>query len=151
MGAPAKKAAPKKAPARRSPRAAAKPVDPQPAAEEAELEPGEIRPVVIGKRALDERPVQMVTIFEIDGVPYQIPRNPSAALVLSWMRDVQQSGMKTASANIGFKLLGEKPFAALENAPETRPEDLHGIFENIGIVFFTSENYRQIMAAPDPS
>lgn len=120
--------------------------------EPADPEPGEVQPVIIGKRGRrGNAPVQMVTIFEVDDVPYQIPRNPSAALVLSWLFDTQKVGRPQANVNMALELLGEAPFSALKRSPDTEPEDLNGIFENIGIVFFASENYRKIMAAPDPS
>lgn len=163
MGAPMKKAAAKTSTVKRSPRAAKPDAEPQLTDEELaaltdgqagdqELAPGEIRPVIIGKRGRrGDAPVQMVTLFELDDVPYQIPRNPSAALVLSWMLDVQKHGMAEASQRVGVTLLGEGPLRALSASPEVEPEDLFEIFENIGVVFFTSENYRKITAAPDPS
>lgn len=159
MSAPTKKTAVK-----RSPRAAAKPapVEPQLTDEDlaalaggqddVELAAGEIRPVIIGKRGRrGEAAVEMVTLFELDDVPYQIPRNPSAALVLSWLLDVQELGRDLAAQRMGIELLGEGPLRALAASPEVQPEDLFDIFENIGTVFFSSENYRKVMAAPDPS
>lgn len=162
MSAPTKKA-PGRAAVKRSPKAAAKPApvpelseedlaalsDP---ADEEELALGEIRPVVIGKRGRrGDAPVEMVTLFELDDVPYQIPRNPSAALVLSWLLDVQKLGRDLANQRVGVELLGEAPLRALASSPEVEPEDLFEIFQNIGVVFFSSENYRKVMAAPDPS
>lgn len=154
----------KKTPAKRSPRAAAKPTPP-PAPEltdeglvaltkesDDEPQPGEVRPVLIGKRGRrGNAPVELVTIFEVDDVEYGIPKNPSAALVLSWLLDVQQLGLSQANAKLGMELLGEAPFAALKASPDLEPDDLRQIFENIGIVFFASENYRKIMEAPNPS
>jgi hypothetical protein len=159
---PAKKAA---AGTRRSPRAAKPAATPDPAhvtdadlreliedPSEEPLAPGEVRPVIIGKRGRrGDEAVQLVTIFEVDDVEYGIPKNPSAALVLSWLLDVQEMGVQQASGKLGLELLGEAPFAALKASPDLEPEDLRQIFENIGTVFFASENYRKIMAAPDPS
>lgn len=157
MAAPTKKA-PAKKPTAKAPAKPATPTEPSDeelaalAEEPAELEPGEIRPVIIGKRGRrGDAPVEMVTIFEVDDVPYQIPRNPSAALVLSWLFDAQKVGRKQANVNMALELLGEAPFAALKRSPDTEPEDLNLIFYNIGVVFFASENYRMIMEAPDPS
>ncbi|TFV90387.1 hypothetical protein [Blastococcus sp. CT_GayMR16] len=119
---------------------------------EQELAPGEIRPVIIGKRGRrGDVPVAMVTLFELDDVPYQIPRNPSAALVLSWLLDAQKAGTANANFKMGVELLGEEPLNALKASPEVEPEDLADIFSNIGTVFFSSENYQKVMAAPDPS
>jgi hypothetical protein len=160
MSAPTKKAAVK-----RSPRAAKPtPKVAEPALTEEDLEAltgdqaddelaeGEIRPVIIGKRGRrGDAPVEMVTLFELDDVPYQIPRNPSAALVLSWMLDVRKVGLGSANEAVGVTLLGEVPLRALAASPEVEPEDLQQIFQNIGTVFFTSENYKKIMGAPDPS
>lgn len=165
MSAPTKKTASGKAAVKRSPRAAKpapSPVDePQLTDEDLEaltddqadeLAPGEIRPVIIGKRGRrGDAPVEMVTLLELDDVPYQIPRNPSAALVLSWLLDVQKLGTQQANFNMGIELLGEQTLAALRTNPEVEPEDLAQIFSNIGVVFFTSENYRKVMEAPDPS
>jgi hypothetical protein len=151
----------KKAPAKRSPRAAKPAETPVEITDEdlAELteepdepQPGEVRPVVIGKRGRrGDAPVELVTIFEVDDVEYGIPKNPSAALVLSWLLDVQQLGLGDANARLGMTLLGPAPFEALKAAPDLEPEDLRQIFENIGIVFFASENYRKIVEAPNPS
>lgn len=157
---PRKRATPAKAPVKRSPRAAKPTPAPEITDEDLvalteepeEPQPGEIRPVVIGKRGRrGGAPVALVTIFEVDDVEYGIPKNPSAALVLSWLFDVQQLGMQQANTKMGMELLGERPFAALKASPDTEPEDLRQIFENIGTVFFASENYRKIMEAPNPS
>lgn len=162
MSAPTKRTAAKKAPAKRSPRAAKSTKAPEPQITDEDLvalteepeepQPGEVQPVVIGKRGRrGDTPVELVTIFEVDDVAYGIPKNPSAALVLSWLLDVQQLGMQQANTKLGMELLGEAPFEALKASPDLEPEDLQQIFENIGIVFFASENYRKIMEAPNPS
>lgn len=164
MSAPTKRAAAKKAAVKRSPRAAAaKAPDVEPALSDEDLDaltddvdaplaPGEIRPVIIGKRGRrGDAPVQMVTLFELDGVQHQMPRNPSAALVLQWILDVQAMGERTAAFNMGVTLLGQQALDNLKSSPEVEVEDIADIFTNIGIVFFTSENYRKVMAAPDPS
>lgn len=153
----------KKTPAKRSPRATKPaPVEPQLSEEElaaladgqddGKLAAGEIRPVIIGKRGRrGVAAVEMVTLFELDDVPYQIPRNPSAALVLSWLLDVQKLGSGEANQRMAVELLGEEPLRALAASPEVQPEDLADIFENIGTVFFSSDNFSKVMAAPDPS
>lgn len=150
MSAPAKKAPAKRAAAKRSPRAA-KPTEPE-APDPADEDPADDGPIIIGKRRRDsDAPVEMETIFILKGVEYQIPKNPSAALVLSWFLDRQKAGAAAANANMGIELLGEESLRALAAAPEVEPEDLYKVFEKIGKVFFDSENFRKIMEAPDPS
>lgn len=162
MSAPTKRAPVKKAAVKRSPRAA-KPAPVEPELTDADLQaltddqpdelaPGEIRPVVIGKRGRrGDVPVEMVAIFELNDVPYEIPRNPSAALVLRWMLDTREHGSQVAAETMALTLLGRDALDALAASPEVEPEDVRDIFDNLGAVFFTSDNYRKILAAPDPS
>lgn len=158
MSAPTKKAAAKKSPRAAKPEAAAT----EPELSDKELadlavaaappREGEIRPVVIGKRGRrGDTEVQMVTLFELGDVEHKIPRNPSAALVLRWMLDTQEHGQHMAAQNMALTLLGRSALDELAADPEVEPEDIADIFTNIGTVFFTSDNYRKIMEASDPS
>lgn len=120
--------------------------------EEDDLPEGQIRPVIIGKRGRrGDTAVQMVTLFELDDVPHQIPRNPSAALVLRWMLDTEEHGQAGAALRMGITLLGKDALDKLAASPEVEVEDLSEIFTAIGEIFFTSDNWRKIQAAPDPS
>lgn len=115
-------------------------------------EDGQIRPVQIGKRGRKgEAEVEMTTIFELDGVAYQIPKNPSPALVLRWMHDIRKHGQLAAIEKMAFTLLGETAMEALAASPEVEPEDVADVFTIVGHVFFESATYRKLMAAANPS
>lgn len=175
MTAPAKKSAAKKPAAKRSPRAAkpAEQVEPElpelselseeelaalaaDPAEDTDKGPigsdGEIRPVKIGKRGRKGAPeVEMTTIFEIDDVPFQIPKNPSPALVLRWMHDMRKHGQLVAVEKMCFTLLGDEAMDALASDPEVEAEDVANVFTIVGHIFFESSTYKKLMASANPS
>lgn len=163
MSAPTRKPSAKKPAVKRSPRAA-KPtpevLDEELTEEElaelaekpAEDDDGEIRPVVIGKRGRKgDTKGELTTIFELDEVKYQIPKEPSPALALRFLRDLSRHGRLVAVERMAFTLLGENALEALAASPDVEIEDVADVFTIVGRIFFESETYRKLMAATDPS
>lgn len=150
--------APAKAGKKRSPRAVPQPVAKAEEAPEvtqpaADVDPPDtddqvdgVVPVVIGRRA-DPEPVEMVRIFEIAGEVYSIPKEPTAGLVLKYLFDLRQSGRDLAIESMAVTYLGEANFRALAQARGVSKADIFEVLANVGVVFFGSTTYEEIISA----
>lgn len=94
------------------------------AAAEKPEEPTGIAPVRIGQRA--EKPVEMLTVFSIDDVDYQIPAHPSVQRGLQFLRESRDPkvGFAAAVDSLALDLLGPVNLLALEQSPKVTREDL---------------------------
>lgn len=110
---------------------------------------GEIRPIQIGKRG--RTPNQLVDLFELDGVMYQIPEHPSPMLIFRFMREARDKkiGRDVAVENLFVALLGKDALDALSESPEVTAEDIADVFTVIAHVAFGA--LKKIKAAADPS
>lgn len=106
---------------------------------------GEVRPVIIGKGRRGDQPLEQVKIFEIDGVDYHIPKEPSAGLVIQYLIDIRERGRAIAVESVALTLLGRENMAALAATPEVAADDVSEVFRNVGMVFFGSQTYNAII------
>lgn len=67
-------------------------------------------------------PPEMVDLFSIDGVTYQIPAKPRVNLALKYLWHVRQYGEDRAGAELLEALLGSKGFQALVEYDELEPD-----------------------------
>jgi hypothetical protein len=108
---------------------------------------GEIRPVKIGKKG--KKGPELVTIFEINGVEHKIPKNPTIAVLIQFLRDARVIGRDQAIENLLTSVLGERNLAALASSPEVDAEDVAAVFTIVShIAFGALANFRK---AADPS
>jgi hypothetical protein len=99
-------------------------------------EDGTIRPVEIGKRG--RTPNEMVTIFVLDGVDYQIPSQPSPAVLIKFMRESRNKKIGAAQAveNLLLNLLGQDALDALAESPEVTEADVGDVLTIVGHIGF---------------
>lgn len=83
-----------------------------------------IAPVRIGQRA--EKPVEMLTVFSLDDVDYQIPGRPTVQRGLQFLRESRDPkiGFAAAVDNLALDLIGEDNLRVLEESPKVTREDL---------------------------
>ena len=83
-----------------------------------------IAPVRIGQR--EETPVEMLTVFSLDDVDYQIPGRPSVQRGLQFLRESRDPrvGFAAAVDNLALDLIGEDNLRVLEESPKVTREDL---------------------------
>lgn len=94
----------------------------------AEAAPSGLQPVRIGQR--EAKPVETVTLFYIDDVPYTMPALPSVQRGLQFLRESRDPkvGFAAAVDNLALDLIGEDNLRALEESPKTTREDLADVF-----------------------
>lgn len=119
MSAPAR---PRKAAAKRAPRKAAPAAAPEPPTAQAD------GPVRIGEGPA--APVEMVTIFSIDDVDYQIPKALPPHPGLRFIRQAADPriGIDLALSNLLVEVLGPANLRALEEAPNLTRENVRAVF-----------------------
>lgn len=94
-------------------------------------------PVRIGNRA----PV-MVDIFELDGVMYQAPAEPSAVLVHDYLQQLRKAyrlknathrSVAVADASEGYikAILGEDAWQALRESPQVTADDVAAVINKV--------------------
>lgn len=115
-------------PRKRAPRKAA--AAPEPAAEKQPLfdDDGMVRPVQIGRRT--SAPVEMQTLFSIDGVHYKVPKRVPARWGLRFIREAQdpEIGWSAALNHLVVDFLGPQNLRVLEESPSVTDEDVADIF-----------------------
>lgn len=112
-------------------------------------EDGSIRPVRIGKRG--RTPNEMVTIFTLDDVDYQIPAKPSPMVLIRFMREARNRkiGVAGATENLLIGLLGQDAVDALAGSPEVTEQDVADVFAIVSHIAFGA--VKKLQAAADPS
>ena len=70
---------------------------------------------------------EMVDLFSIDGVTYQIPAKPRMNVALRYLWHARQHGVDRAAAELLEALLGEQGFAALVEYDDLTPEQFQAI------------------------
>jgi len=87
-----------------------------------------MEPVQIGQR--EPEPVEMRTLFVIDGTEYKVPAKPDPRLGLRFIREARdpQIGANEALARLTVDFLGEDNLRALEESPKTTASDIADVF-----------------------
>lgn len=108
---------------------------------------GEIRPVEIGKKG--KKGPELVHIFTINGTRHFIPKNPTIAVLIQFLRDARTIGRDQAIENLLTSVLGERNLAALASSQEVDEEDVAAVFTIVShIAFGALAKFRK---AADPS
>jgi hypothetical protein len=81
----------------------------------------------------DEAP-DMLDLFSIDGVTYQIPAEPSAGMALKVLDVARRDGMEAAMSQCLEELLGEESYQALLNCKSLKIEQLEAIMEGVQLL-----------------
>jgi hypothetical protein len=79
-------------------------------------------PIEIDSSAVDE--VELVTLFVIDDVPYQIPKRLRPAAAITYLRDVREKGPEVALADALAEVLGEDAMDALADCDAITDEQM---------------------------
>lgn len=110
---------------------------------------GEIRPVEIG-RAGKAGP-EMVHIFSIGGEKFFVPKTPSPAIMLRFMREARDKrvGRDVAVERALISMLGKQGLDALAESEETTDDDVANVFIIVGHILFGA--IKRWRAAADPS
>lgn len=90
----------------------------------ADLPNGE--PILTDEQRASVRPT--VPLFELDGHEFRVPAQPSAAILLRFMRDARVNEL-AASANLLEELLGREGFDALANHEALTGPQLQAIIQ----------------------
>lgn len=72
-------------------------------------------------------PPEMVDLFSIDGVVYQVPAKPRLNVALRYLDDVRQLGDGVAQMALLERVLGEKGYRALVEFDALSPADLEQV------------------------
>jgi hypothetical protein len=108
---------------------------------------GEIRPVEIGKAG--QKGPDLVHIFSINGTQHFIPKNPTIAVLIQFLRDARVIGRDQAVENLLTSVLGDRNLAALASNNQVSEEDVAKVFVIVShIAFGALAKFRQ---AADPS
>jgi hypothetical protein len=81
-------------------------------------------PVVLRRSS---EPVEMVDLFTIDEVTYQIPAKPNVNIALKYLRVLKRQGELVATSGLLEDLLGEEGFEALTNYEDLTEEDFEAV------------------------
>lgn len=85
-------------------------------------------------------PPEMVDLFEVDGVMYQVPLKPSASISLQYLDLVEKYGESAANLYAIRELLGPEGYKALSGCKTLQMEHLEWLVETIqGLVLGTVE------------
>lgn len=85
-------------------------------------------------------PPQMVDLFEVDGVMYQVPRKPSASISLQYLDVIEKYGESAANLYILREMLGPDGYKALSTCKTLDSGHLEWLVETIqGLVLGTVE------------
>lgn len=83
---------------------------------------------------------EMVDLFEIDDVMYQVPRKPSASVALKYLDAVETVGQAAANLYVLREMLGKDGYEALSNCKTLEDEQLEWVATTvIGLVVGTVE------------
>lgn len=77
----------------------------------------------------DRRKSEMVDLFSIDDVTYQVPARPRVNVALQFLTDTREHGESLAQMMLLEKLLGPEGYAALAGYDALSAEDLTAVSE----------------------
>jgi hypothetical protein len=83
------------------------------------------------KRSAEGKPEEMVDLFSIDDVVYQVPARPRVNVALQYLENMRTVGVVVAEMMLIEKLVGEKGYKALCDYDELRPEDMSAISDAV--------------------
>ena len=109
---------------------------------------GNIRPVEVG-RAGKAGP-ELVHVFTLENVEYRVPKNPSPAIMLRFMRDLRDRrvGQDAAVERAMMAILGKNALDALAESDETTEDDVADVFTIMGHILFGALKRWRAMANP---
>lgn len=85
-------------------------------------------------------PPELVDLFEVDGVMYQVPRKPSASIGLQYLDAAERLGVEAANLFILREMLGPDGYEALCTCKTLQDEQLQWVVETIqGLALGTVE------------
>lgn len=91
-------------------------------------------------KSVPDTPVEMVDLFEVDGVMYQVPRKPSASIGLRYLEAVEAVGPQAANLFILREMLGPDGYVALSTCKTLDTDQLEWVVETIqGLALGTVE------------
>lgn len=87
-----------------------------------------------------DAPPEMVDLFDVDGVMYQVPRKPSASIGLQYLDAVENLGAQAANLFILREMLGQDGYKALSTCKTLDDDQLQWVVETIqGLALGTVE------------
>lgn len=85
-------------------------------------------------------PVEMVDLFEVDDVMYQVPRRPSASIGLQFLEAAEDLGPQAANLWILREMLGAEGYKALSTCKTLTDSHLTWVIETVqGLALGTVE------------
>jgi hypothetical protein len=78
-----------------------------------------------------DSPPEMVDLFEIDGIMYQVPREPSASIGLQYLDAVETLGAQAANLFILREMLGPDGYMALSTCKTLKEPQLAWVVQTI--------------------
>ncbi len=82
-------------------------------------------------KVAEDKPVEMVDLFEIDDDVYQMPAKPSGGVALGYLDISVESGPEKATKWLIEEAIGEDGYQALMDHPDLEPETLEKIIDAI--------------------
>lgn len=82
-------------------------------------------------RKTDDTPEEMMDLFSIDGVMYQVPQRPRVNLALQYLDNLRRMGPVIADMMLLEKLIGDKGYKALSEYDDLQPGDLETITDTV--------------------
>lgn len=107
---------------------------------------GEIRPVQIGKKG--KAGPEMVHIFTIGERQHFIPKNPTLAVLIQFMRDARTHGRDEATENLLTSVLGDANLQALASSPDVSEDDVADVFVIVSTIAFGALGRFRTAAGP---
>lgn len=77
--------------------------------------------------AVDEEPVEMVDLFQLNGRMYQIQKKPRLNIALKFLKMRREKGEMDAAAELLPDMIGEEAFSALAEYEGLKPEMLQQV------------------------
>ena len=82
-------------------------------------------------RSSTDEPPEMVDLFAIDGVVFQVPAKPRVNVALQYLDNLRRVGPVVADMMLLEQLVGEKGYKALCEYEDLKPEDLSQITDAV--------------------
>lgn len=91
-------------------------------------------------KSVPDAPPEMVDLFEVDGVMYQVPRKPSASIGLQYLDAAESLGTQAANLFILREMLGQEGYKALSTCKTLDDDQLQWVVETVqGLALGTVE------------
>lgn len=87
--------------------------------------------VVELRRRDESEPEEMLDLFSIDDVMYQVPARPQVNIALQYLNNLRRMGPVVADMVLLEQLVGEKAYKALSEYKDLMPGDLAKITDTV--------------------